>query len=189
MRVWMWVAVTGCATAGQAKVDDFEVDPGVPVGAYRWHDATGQQVTEGAEPLVWVDGLLWRVDPETGGLGGVRLYGEQIYRVSEAGPYEVDSYGLFFSVRCDEGPAYVKAPPPRLVVDGYLWGEEGVLYTRPEDVMAVLDADGSAVRAGGASCGEATIPLTPLVRLDELTTIGIPPSSGWVPPLRLEPIE
>lgn len=184
---WMCVIAAGCA-AGENEQDE-PVKPDVIGVAFRWHDAAGEQVTDGPDLLVWVDGLLWRVDPETGALGGSRIYGEQIYQRNESGVYPFDGYGPFFSVRCDEGPAYVKAPPPRLVVDGYFWGEEDVLYARPDDVIAVFDADGSGIRTGATGCGSAVIPLTPLVRLDELTALGIPPASGWVPPLRPEPIE
>lgn len=185
--LWM---LMGCdVEPGKAGVDDLVVDPGVPVGAYRWHDATGEQVTEGAELTVWVDGLLWRVDPESGKLGGARTYGEQLFERDSLAAYPFEAYGLFWPVRCEEGPAYVKAPPPRLVVDGYLWGEDGVLYVRPDDVIAVSDADGSAYRTSATGCGSALLPLAPLVRHDELTALGIPPTSGWVAPLHLEPVE
>lgn len=192
MRVWMVIAA-GCASAsgqnglnGKAGQEGDEgangadgqqgatgpAGPqgpaGAPGGSYRWHDATGAQVTEGESPQVWVDGVLWTIYTETGE------------------PFVSSPLGILFTEPDCQGTEYVSAFSPRQAVNGLNWGEPDEFYVRPDTLVSGEEDIQSWFY--NESC--LPYPTTARVlRLSSLTPIGAPPSWGWVGPLHPEPIE
>lgn len=74
--------------------------PGTKDNAYYWTDLAGDRVTDGPQLEVWVQGLLWRVHPETG-----EFYGPP-----------VDSTSRMYAEPDCEGIVWgYKAPPPLMV--------------------------------------------------------------------------
>lgn len=51
--------------------------PGSMDNAYRWHDMSGLQVTEGPQLVIWSGGVLWPVDVETGNISPPKVDTEQ----------------------------------------------------------------------------------------------------------------
>lgn len=179
MRWMVLVAVVGCDDAGSGGpgksgknggdgADGLTGPAGAPAGAYRWHDADGEQVTDGPDLHAFDDDEnVWMWDVET----------------AELVPSAFAQ--LFFADRGCSGTELVTAIPPRFVISGEYWGSDA-LYARPDGLREDGDCAQSTEYDGGY-CGVIDL-CTPLVRLDDLVRVDPPPSSGYEPPLHPEPL-
>lgn len=191
MRVWMLVIAAACAggngangKAGQNGASGADGQqgatgpagpPGAPGGSYRWHDATGAQVTDGSELSVWIDDLLWSVDWQTAG----------IYVQPVAVTYYADD-------DCN-GAEYTLGlwPHPRVPVELRADDESnGPIAVRPDDLLTeeVCGLESSAIPGDTFGCnfsGPGCADVVPLAAFYEVDV----PVTSWVAPLHPEPIE
>jgi hypothetical protein len=147
--------------------------PGPAGGGYRWHDATGAQVTVGPELVIFdANGHLWPLNPETGEVGDILA---TFWRYGYDGP---DCTGTEYAGDLS---------PPRLVMTGWRNEEPDRLYVRPDDGAMQLVSLVSARNRPDDDCfnSEAEVLAMPASLLVEVT----PPATPWTGPLHPEPVE
>lgn len=144
--------------------------PGEPgVGAlYRWHDADGEQVTEGSDLLHFDDdGNVWAWDIETAKTGAV-VHPQRFYEGDD----------------CD-GAMLVTPVTPRFVLSGALWDDPNAFYVRADEVRLEEECAGSLLQGGYCSPDPVC---APLLRFEDLQLLDRPSDSGFTAPLHPEPL-
>lgn len=150
--------------------------PTGPIGpsatGYRWHDATGAQVTLGAA-LVVVDeaGHFWPIDPETAEVSVTATFERTVYA-------EPDCAGAEYALDV--------ALPRFVMVNEENENAERRYYVRPDDV-ALEEVFLASVQLGTGQCTDLNeqrlgVPFDALLEVQ-------PPPAPWTAPLHPEPVQ
>jgi hypothetical protein len=150
--------------AGQAGATGAAGPAGAPGGSYRWHDANGEQVTPGTDLGVWVDGVYWALDYET---GAIRPW--QSVRFHEAAD-------------CSDA-GYVAGLVPRTgaYLRSQFWVRPDWLTAEPVCTLIAQSLDSTCLPLGVAQCMD-------VVAIDDLD-VATKPNAQWLPPLHPEPVQ
>lgn len=182
----LWLV--GCGPAG-VSMEDTAMGPAGPTGptgpggltgpagptsaAYRWHDATGAQVTEGPELLAWFGEVLWALDVET------------------AQAYPAESAEIYYQDEQCDGPGVLVGAPPGFAVSVEGWipdvGVEPLILARPADAAA-QEFCSLRSRSAGAGCELGLDDCATGIALEDAQDLLLP-ETPWFGPLHPEPID